>query len=54
MKKFLSILLALIFFFQCLPANVIAEAVNPVPTSMELSAEVAQAWGFQLLPKLVE
>ena len=41
MKKFLSILLALIFFFQCLPANVIAEAVNPVPTSMELSAAVA-------------
>ena len=41
MKKLISVLLAMIFFSQALPANVIAEAVNPLPTSQELSAAVA-------------
>ena len=41
MKKIVSLLLALIFFSQAMPMNVLAEAVNPVPTNQELSAAVA-------------
>ena len=41
MKKLFSVLLALIFFSQALPVNVIAESINPLPTSQELSAAVA-------------
>ena len=41
MKKLLSILLALLFFLQAMPWNALAEAVNPVPTGMELSAALA-------------
>ncbi len=37
----MSFLLALILFAQLLPANVIAEAIDPMPTSQELSAAVA-------------
>ena len=41
MKKLMPFLLALILFAQLLPANVIAEAINPIPTTAELSAAVA-------------
>ncbi len=41
MKKMVSLLLALIFFFQAMPAGVIAEAINPAPTPQELSAALA-------------
>ncbi|MBQ9252410.1 MAG: hypothetical protein IJ188_07235 [Clostridia bacterium] len=41
MKKLISILLACMFMWQAMPLDAMAEALNPLPTSQELSAAVA-------------
>ena len=41
MKKLISALLACIFLWLAMPLSVLAEALNPLPTSQELSAAVA-------------
>lgn len=41
MKKLISVLMVCLFFWQALPLNVLAEAVNPPPTAQELAAAVA-------------
>lgn len=41
MKKLVSVLLACMFFLLAMPLNVLAEALNPLPTGQELSAALA-------------
>ena len=41
MKRLISILLACIFLWLAMPLGAMAEALNPLPTSQELSAAVA-------------
>ncbi len=41
MKKLVALFLSLIFCWQAVPQNVLAEAVNPLPTAEELAAAMA-------------